>query len=126
MFRLRYLSSLNQLSRLLLINHLNIEQNLSRHFAYCSSNILNSNKLLLNNSDYSNVREYSVKKSKGGNSKVNKPKVEVRKEEIDQFVNSDEIIKGMTDAVNYLKKEYLENLNVRLLPSNNNFGPLLI
>jgi len=73
---------------------------------------------LNNNFELANVREYSVKKSKGGNSKVNKPKVEVRKEEIDQFVNSDEIIKGMADAVNYLKKEYLENLNVRLLPSN--------
>jgi hypothetical protein len=125
MFKIRFLSGwvqkaqcLNQLNKLLLNSRLDVDQNFIRHLSFCSSKIFNSNKLFLNNFEYENVREYSVKKSKGGNNKVSKPKVEVRKEEIDQFVNSDEIIRGMTDAVNYLKKEYLENLNIRLLPSN--------
>lgn len=52
---------------------------------------------------------------KGG--KVQKPKVELTNEEINNVINSNDLIKTMKDAVEHLKQDFNDNLNLRLTPS---------
>lgn len=54
---------------------------------------------------------------KGGKGSVNKPKIELTKEEIDSVIDYGDLIKNMTHAIDHLKKEYNENLNLRIMPS---------
>jgi hypothetical protein len=48
---------------------------------------------------------------------THKPKVQLRKEEIDSVINYSELLKGMSDAIEHLKKDYNDNLNLRVSPS---------
>ena len=54
---------------------------------------------------------------KGGKASANKPKVELTKEEIGSVIDYGDLLKNMKHAIEHLKKEYNENLNLRILPS---------
>ena len=49
--------------------------------------------------------------------KLTKPKVGLTEDEIDSVINYNELMKSMKDALEHLKKEYNENVMLRLLPS---------
>lgn len=61
-------------------------------------------------------RDYSVKKSKGKGGNIAKPKVELNEDELNQVVDFNQLKHEMRQAVDYLKKEYNESLNLRLTP----------
>jgi hypothetical protein len=49
--------------------------------------------------------------------KIQKPKVELRKEEIDEVINYDQLINGFKEASERLKVDLNDNFNLRLTPS---------
>ena len=53
-----------------------------------------------------------------GGAKTTKPKVDLRKEEIETVINYNELLKSMKDAIEHLKQDYNNNLNLRATPSN--------
>jgi hypothetical protein len=55
---------------------------------------------------------------KAGKDHSKKPKVELTKEEIDEVINYGELLREMKHAVEHLRKDYNENLVLRVLPSN--------
>lgn len=85
----------------------------------------NNNLIKENNFNLIDSRHYSSKKGKDkGGSKIVKPKVELRPEEINEVINYDELINGMRLANEKLKTELLENFSVRLTP--NSFEQILV
>jgi ribosome recycling factor len=77
--------------------------------------------LKLNIMDIKLSRDYSLKKNKdkGVNSasKVQRPKVELRKEEINQIFDYEDYIKTLGQSLERLKQDYNDNLQLRATPS---------
>ena len=65
-----------------------------------------------------NKKQYFQDRSTGGSKeKFTKPKVELRKEEIDTVINYSDLLKQMQDAIEHLKKDFNNNLNLRVSTS---------
>lgn len=65
--------------------------------------------------------QYLIYVNKGGKgSSSNKPKVELSKEEIDSVINYGQLLKDMKHAIEHLRNDYNENLNLRVSPSKIN------
>ncbi|CAF0760326.1 unnamed protein product [Brachionus calyciflorus] len=87
----------------------------SRSIALCSRLIIKQSFLETKTPLVLSVQKYSTKKSKG--KQIQKPKVQLTKEEIDDVINSGELIKIMKDAVEHFRQDLNDNLNLRLTPS---------
>ena len=61
--------------------------------------------------------DYSTKKSKDKAKQVQKPKVELTLDEINDVIDSEDLIRIMKGALEHLKIDFNENLNLRLKPS---------
>jgi ribosome recycling factor len=59
-----------------------------------------------------------------GKGKIQKPKVQLKQEEIDTIINYGEYLKGMKDSIEKLKKDYNETIKLQILPST--FEDLII
>jgi len=59
-------------------------------------------------------------KKKGGKSGSHKPKVELTKEELDSCINYNELMRDMKHAIEHLKNDYNENIQLRVSPSKLN------
>lgn len=60
---------------------------------------------------------YSTKKSKEKGKQQQKPKVELTSDEINDVIDSEDLIRSMKGALEHLKNDLNENLNLRLKPS---------
>ncbi|RNA18827.1 ribosome-recycling mitochondrial, partial [Brachionus plicatilis] len=78
---------------------------------YLCSQISSNSSFLVQSSDY------STKKSKEKGKQIQKPKVDLTIDEIDGVIDPNDLTRIMKGALEHLKNDFNDNLNLRLTPS---------